>query len=61
MSSLKKSILAVIVLFLIIPVIIMMYSELLFGNAPTGSQWVSAIVLSSLGMVIMAIVSLEMR
>ena len=61
MSSLKKSILAVIVLFLIIPVIIMMYSVLLFGNAPTGSQWVSAIVLSSLGMVIMAIVSLEMR
>ena len=61
MSSLKKSILLSIVLFLIIPVIIMMYSVLLFGNAPTGSQWVSAIVLSSLGMVLVAIVSLEMR
>ena len=61
MSSLKKSILLSIVLFLIIPVIIMMHSVLLFGNEPTGSQWVSAIVLSSLGMVLVAIVSLEMR
>ena len=61
MSSLKKLVLLSVVLFLIIPVIIMMYSVLLFGNAPTGSQWVSAIVLSSLGMVIMGIVSLEMR
>ena len=60
MSNLKKLVLLSIVLFLIIPVIIMMYSVLLFGNAPTGSQWVSAIVLSSLGMVIMGIVSLEM-
>ena len=61
MSRLKKLVLLSIVLFLIIPVIIMMYSVLLFGNAPTGSQWVSAIVLSLLGMVIMVIVSLEMR
>lgn len=61
MSNLKKLVLLFIVLFLIIPVIIMMYSVLLFGNEPTGSQWVSAIVLSSLGMFIMAIVSLEMR
>ena len=61
MSSLKKLVLLSVVLFLIIPVIIMMYSVILFGNAPTGSQWVSAIVLSSLGVVIMGIVSLEMR
>lgn len=61
MSSLKKLVLLSVVLFLIIPVIIMMYSVLLFGNAPTDSQWVSAIVLISLGIVIMAVVSLEMR
>ena len=61
MSKLKKLVLLSIVLFLIIPVVIMMYSVLLFGNAPTDSQWVSAIVLSLLGMVIMVIVSLEMR
>ncbi len=64
MSRLKKLVLLSIMLFLIIPVIIMMYPVLLFGNAPpTASQWVSAsaIVLSSLGIVIMVIVSLEMR
>ncbi len=63
MSRLKKLVLLSIVLFLIIPVVIMLYSVLLFGNAPTDSQWVSAsaIVLSSLGIVIMVIVSLEMR
>ena len=61
MSRLKKLVLSSIVLFLIIPVIIMMYSVLLFGNAPTDYQWVSAIVLSFLGMVIMVIVSLEMQ
>ena len=61
MSRLKKLVLSSIVLFLIIPVIIMMYSVLLFGSAPTDSQWVSTIVLSSLGMLIMVIVSLEMQ
>ena len=61
MSKLKKLVLLSIVLFLILPVIIMLYSVLLFGNTPTDSQWLSAIVLSSLGMVIMVIVSLEMQ
>ena len=61
MSKLKKLVLLSIVLFLIVPVIMMLYSVLLFGNTPTGNQWVSAIVLSSLGMVIMVIVSLEMN
>ena len=60
MSKLKKLVLLSIVLFLIVPVVIMLYSVLLFGNAPTDSQWVSAIVLSFLGMVTMIIVSLEM-
>ena len=61
MSSLKKSILLSIVLFLIFPVVIMMYSVLLFGNAPTDSQWLSAIILNFLGLFIMVIVSLEMQ
>ena len=61
MSKLKKLVLLSIMLFLIVPVIMMLYSVLLFGNTPTDNQWVSAIVLSSLGMVIMAIVSLEMN
>ena len=61
MSKLKKLVLLSIMLFLIVPVIMMLYSVLLFGNTPTDNQWVSAIVLSSLGMVIMVIVSLEMN
>ena len=61
MSKLKKLVLLSIMLFLIVPVIVMLYSVLLFGNTPTDNQWVSAIVLSSLGMVIMVIVSLEMN
>ena len=61
MSKLKKLVLLSIMLFLIVPVIVMLYLVLLFGNTPTDNQWVSAIVLSSLGMVIMVIVSLEMQ
>ena len=61
MSRLKKLVLLSIVLFLIFPVVIMLYSVLLFGNAPTDNQWLSVLLLSTLGMVIMLIVSLEMR
>ena len=61
MSRLKKLVLLSIVLFLIFPVVIMMYSVLLFGNAPTDSQWLSAIILNILGLFIMVIVSLEMQ
>ena len=61
MSRLKKLVLLSIVLFLIFPVVIMLYSVLLFGNAPTDNQWLSVLLLSALGMVIMVIVSLEMR
>ena len=61
MSKLKKLVLLSIMLFLIVPVIVMLYSVLLFGNTPTDNQWGSVIVLSSLGMVIMVIVSLEMN
>ena len=61
MSRLKKLILLSIVLFLIAPVIFMMYSTLLFGNILTDSQWFSTSILSVLGVFILVIVSLEMK
>ena len=61
MSSLKKSILFIIVLVMILPIFVLLYTTLLLGNPFTEQQWLSAIILSFLGMVIVAIVSLEMR
>ena len=61
MSRLKKLILLSIVLFLIAPAIFMMYSMLLFGNQLTDSQWLSVIILSALGVIIMTICSLEVQ
>ena len=61
MSKLKKLVLLSVMLFLIVPVVVMLYSVLLFGNAPTDNQWLSVLILSTLGMVIMVIVSLEMN
>ena len=61
MSSLKKSILFIIVLVMILPIFVLLYTTLLLGNPFIEQQWVSAIVLGLLGMIIMAIVSLEMR
>ena len=53
MSKLKKLVLLSIVLFLIVPVVIMLYSVLLFGNPFTEPQWWSAIVLSGLGVLLL--------
>ena len=61
MSSLKKSILFIIVLVMILPIFVLLYTTLLLGNPFIEQQWLSAIVLSFLGMLIVAIVSLEMR
>ena len=61
MSSLKKSILFIIVLVMILPIFVLLYTTLLLGNPFIEQQWVSAIVLSFLGMVIVVIVSLEMQ
>ena len=61
MSSLKKSILFIIVLVMILPIFVLLYTTLLLGNPFTEQQWLSAIILSFLGMVIVAVVSLEMR
>ena len=60
MSSLKKLILFIIVLVMILPIFVLLYTTLLFGNQFVEQQWLSAIILSLLGMV-MVYVSLEMR
>ena len=61
MSSLKKSILFIIVLVMILPIFVLLYTTLLLGNPFIEQQLLSAIILSFLGTVIMIIVSLEMR
>ena len=61
MSSLKKSILFIVVLVMILPIFVLLYTTLLLGNPFTEQQWLSAIILSLLGMFIVVIVSLEMR
>ena len=61
MSSLKKSILFIIVLVMILPIFVLLYTTLLLGNPFIEQQWLSAIILSFLGMGIIATVSLEMR
>ncbi len=64
MSSLKKSILFIIVLVMILPIFVLSYTTLLLGNPFTEQQWLSAIILSLLGMAIVAIeaiVSLEVQ
>ena len=60
MSSLKKLILFIIVLVMILPIFVLLYTTLLLGNPFIEQQWLSAIILSLLGMV-MVYVSLEMR
>ena len=56
MSGLKKLVLLSIMLFLIVPVIVMLYSVLLFGNTPTDNQWWSAIVLGAIGLFLLIVV-----
>ena len=61
MSSLKKSILFIIVLVMILPIFVLLYTTLLLGTPFIEQQWLSAIILSFLGMVIVLNVSWEMR
>ena len=61
MSSLKKLVLLSIVLVMILPIFVLLYTTLLLGNPFIEQQWWSAIILGSIGMVIMAIVNLEMQ
>ena len=56
MSSLKKSILFIIVLVMILPIFVLLYTTLLFGNLFIEQQWLSAIILSLLGMVMVNVI-----
>ena len=49
MSKLKKLILVAIVLFFIVPIFVLLYSTLLFGNSFVEQQWIYAIVLVVVG------------
>ena len=60
MSSLKKLILFIIVLVMILPIFVLLYTTLLLGNQFVEQQWLSAIILSLLGMVMVNVI-LEMR
>ena len=51
MSSLKKSILFVIVLVMILPIFVLLYTTLLLGNQFIEQQWWSAIALCSIGLI----------
>ena len=49
MSKLKKKVLALIVLVMILPIFVLLYTTLLFGNPFIEQQWWSAIVLGVAG------------
>ena len=55
MSSLKKSILFIIVLVMILPIFVLFYTTLLFGNLFIEQQWWSAIVLGVAGLFLITI------
>ena len=55
MSKLKKKVLALIVLVMILPIFVLLYTTLLFGNLFIEPQWWSAIVLSGLGVLLLII------
>ena len=61
MSKLKKLILVAIVLFFIVPIFVLLYSTLLFGNSFVEQQWISAIVLVVVGVFLFMLVFLEMK
>lgn len=55
MSKLKKKVLALIVLVMILPIFVLLYTTLLFGNPFIEQQWWSAIVLGVAGLFLIAI------
>ena len=60
MSSLKKSILFIIVLVMILPIFVLLYTTLLLGNPFIEQQWWSAIVLSAVGLFLLTVIG-EMK
>ena len=61
MSKLKKTVLAVIVLVMILPIFVLLYTTLIFGNPFIGQQWWSAIVLGVAGLFLIAIADALMK
>ena len=55
MSKLKKKVLALIVLVMILPIFVLLYTTLLFGNPFIEQQWWSAIVLGVAGLFLITI------
>ena len=61
MSGLKKSILLMIVLVMILPIVVLLYTTLLFGSPFIEQQWRSAIVLGAIGLILLMVVGGEMK
>ena len=61
MSKLKKTVLAVIVLVMILPIFVLLYTTILFGNQFIEQQWWSAIVLGVAGLFLITIADALMK
>ena len=61
MSKLKKKVLALIVLVMILPIFVLLYTTLLFGNPFIGQQWWSAIALGVVGVFLIMIADALMK
>ena len=61
MSRLKKLVLALIVLVTILPIFVLLYTTLLFGNPFIEQQWWSAIVLGVAGLFLVMIADALMK
>ena len=61
MSKLKKLVLLSIVLVMILPIFVLLYTTLLFGNPFIEQQWWSAIVLGVAGVFLIMIADALMK
>ena len=61
MSKLKKLVLVVVVLLFILPIFVLLYSTLLFGNSFVDQQWFSAFSLFVVGLILLQVVGDELK
>lgn len=61
MSGLKKLVLVLIALFMISPILVLLYTTLLLGNPFIEQQWWSAIVLGVAGLFLITIADALMK
>lgn len=61
MSKLKKTVLALIVLVMLLPIFVLLYTTILFGNPFIEQQWWSAIVLGVAGLFLVTIADALMK